>query len=185
MFEIASAACMRHLARCGRHHGRLVSWRCLGSSSGAQNGEYRPIVGPGPSADRPYTDFDMSVGLERLEYLAKTHGINIFDNEWLPGDRFGTHGDPILVEATGDERIIGCTGAPRTSHETIWFNVAKGEIGRCVDCGQAFKVVDAIAIDIANYLPKAQLPSSDGELRALLDSLGIESSHVGKAASDQ
>lgn len=110
MFEIASAACMRHLARCGRHHGRLVSWRCLGSSSGAQNGEYRPIVGPGPSADRPYTDFDMSVGLERLEYLAKTHGINIFDNEWLPGDRFGTHGDPILVEATGDERIIGCTG---------------------------------------------------------------------------
>lgn len=89
------------------------------------------------------------------------------------------------VQVRSSQSLRMCIGAPRTSHETIWFNVAKGEIGRCVDCGQAFKVVDAIAIDIANYLPKAQLPSSDGELRALLDSLGIESSHVGKAASDQ
>lgn len=72
---------------------------------------YKPIIGPGPSLDQPPTDFDMAVGLERLEYLAKTHGINIFDTEWLPGDRFGTYNDPILVEATGEDRIIGCNGA--------------------------------------------------------------------------
>lgn len=69
-------------------------------------------------------------------------------------------------------------GKPKASHETIWFNVEKNEIGRCVDCGQAFKVVDPIPINVSEYMPKTPVPSTPEELKSLLDSLGIDTSHI-------
>ena len=96
---------------------------------------------------------------------------------WRPPGRKGSSAVQVYIFTCDFHSSIG---APKTSHETIWFNVVKNDIGRCVDCGQAFKLVDPIPINMADYLPKTPLPSSDAELKALLDSLGIDSSHVGK-----
>lgn len=70
---------------------------------------YEPIMGPGVKPGEMATDYDQAVGLERLEYLANTHGINIFHDDPLP-DYFGTMKEPRFVEAYGDHRIVGCTG---------------------------------------------------------------------------
>ena len=34
-----------------------------------------------------------------------------------------------------EERIIGCTGVPADSHDVLWFNLYKDELGRCTECG--------------------------------------------------
>lgn len=71
---------------------------------------YQPIVGPGAASGKAGTEYDQAIGLERIEYLARTHGINIFNNEPLKITSFGTLEAPVLVEAFGSERIVGCKG---------------------------------------------------------------------------
>ena len=48
--------------------------------------------------------------MSRLEYLARVQGVNIFNEEALKVDHYGTLEDPILVETVSGERIVGCTG---------------------------------------------------------------------------
>lgn len=92
--------------------------------------------------------------MERLELLSKLAGRSIFSSSeplrHPKGPDFkGTLSDPIPVETlarAGDsvavkERIVGCSGVPRGSHEIGYFWVrSEVEATRCPECGQAFKL---------------------------------------------
>lgn len=69
-----------------------------------------PVVGPGAPDGVIPTDFEQTSGLERLEYLANVQGINIFLDEPLKIDAYGTLEKPVLVETVVGSRTVGCTG---------------------------------------------------------------------------
>jgi cytochrome c oxidase subunit 5b len=95
-------------------------------------------MGPGGPGDRISTPYEHTVGVERLEYLAKMSGKNLWLMEPLKIDHYGTLEDPIHVESMVGERIAGCTGFPKWSHEVVWMKVTGTK--RCPECGQAFKI---------------------------------------------
>lgn len=111
-----------------------------------------PVVGPGTKDGTIGSDYDQSVGVERLELLSKLAGKPIFSNSQLlchpKGEGVkGTLSDPVLVETlarrddavTTKERIVGCSGVPKGSHEIGFFWVrSELEATRCPECGQAF-----------------------------------------------
>lgn len=114
------------------------------------NSNNTPITGPGAKEGTIPSDFEQSVGVERLELLSQLAGKQIFSSaEPLAHPRGpevkGSLGEPVLVEsieAVGPEgRIVGCSGQPRGSHEIgfFWVRSAK-EATRCPECGQAFKL---------------------------------------------
>ena len=112
------------------------------------------IQGPGAKTGTIGSDFDHSVGVERLEMLSKLAGRSIFSSSEIlchpRGDGFkGTLTDPVLVESLAsatDEpevkaRIVGCSGVPKGSHEIGFFWIrSEKEANRCGECGQAFKL---------------------------------------------
>ena len=111
-----------------------------------------PVTGPGAKDGTIGSDFDQSVGVERLELLSQLAGKPIFSSSQIlshpKGDGVkGSLSDPVLVEtlaAAGDgkeqmERIVGCSGVPKGSHEIGFFWVrSEKEATRCPECGQAF-----------------------------------------------
>lgn len=109
-----------------------------------------PITGPGAKPGTIPSDFEQSVGVERLELLSQLAGKQIFSSaQPLAHPRGlevkGTLNEPVLVEsieAVGPEgRIVGCSGQPRGSHEIGFFLVRSAkEATRCPECGQAFKL---------------------------------------------
>ena len=113
-----------------------------------------PIVGPGAKEGTIGSDYDQSVGLERLELLSQLAGKPIFSSSQIlchpKGEGVkGSLADPVMVEtlaARGDsvaakERIVGCSGVPKGSHEIGYFWVrSEVEATRCPECGQAFKL---------------------------------------------
>lgn len=125
-------------------------------SSKKENSEPEPIMGPGAAPGTIASDFEGTVGVERLELLGKLSGRPIFDTprEGLRGEGpmvRGTLSDPILVDAVDrvEGRLVGCTGHPVNSHELGWFwvrpkqgAVAGSGVTRCPECGQAFKLRD-------------------------------------------
>ena len=113
-----------------------------------------PIVGPGTKEGTIGSDFDQSVGVERLELLSQLAGKPIFSSSQPlshpKGDGVkGTLSDPVLVETlagrddpvAAKERIVGCSGVPKGSHEIGYFWVrSEKEATRCPECGQAFQL---------------------------------------------
>lgn len=89
-----------------------------------------------------------------MELLSKLAGRSIFSSEGVLCHRLGegvkgSLSDPVLVETlahSGDaigvkERIVGCSGVPKGSHEIGFFWVrSEKEAARCPECGQAFKL---------------------------------------------
>jgi len=55
------------------------------------------LYGPGAKPGTVPTDLDQSTGLERLQLLGQTQGINVFDEEPLDSSRIGTKANPVLV----------------------------------------------------------------------------------------
>ena len=107
----------------------------------------KPIVGPGRTdPTQMATQYEITTGLERLEYLAKVSGRgSIYAMDPLTVDHYGTLHDPIPVPSIdGEERIVGCTGFPKYSHDPMWMVVKPGGNGgvgaRCIDCGQCFSI---------------------------------------------
>lgn len=112
------------------------------------------IIGPGAKEGTIGSDFDQAVGVERLEFLSKLAGRSVFSSSeplrHPRGDGVkGTLSDPVLVETLAGasdsvsvkERIVGCSGVPRGSHEIGYFWVrSEKEATRCPECGQAFKL---------------------------------------------
>jgi cytochrome c oxidase subunit 5b len=100
--------------------------------------KYKPIVGPGRPVDAIGTPYEMSAGLERIEYLTNMSGSPVYLDQPLRVDHFGTPANPIVVDVleNGQERIVGCTGFPKYSHVPMWMRI-NGK-ARCIECGQAF-----------------------------------------------
>jgi len=115
-----------------------------------------PIYGPGGKAGEVPSDLEQATGLERLQLLGEMEGLDVFDDSPLDSSRVGTKANPILVpsyvcygllicsaelctenmiDLQVGERIIGCTGSPADSHDTLWFHVNKDKQSRCSECG--------------------------------------------------
>ncbi|GAA5981351.1 hypothetical protein JCM5350_004374 [Sporobolomyces pararoseus] len=97
------------------------------------------VLGPGGKTGEVPTDIEQATGLERFELLHKLKGEEAFSLEPLQMDRLGTLADPIMVFSLDKERIVGCTGFPVDSHDTILFPVGKDKPTRCPECGSAFQ----------------------------------------------
>ncbi|TNY18568.1 cytochrome c oxidase subunit VB-domain-containing protein [Rhodotorula diobovata] len=97
------------------------------------------IQGPGGKAGEVPTDLEQATGLERFELLHKLKGEEAFSLEPLEVPRLGTVADPIMVFSLDTERIVGCTGFPVDSHDTILFPVGKDKPVRCPECGCAYQ----------------------------------------------
>jgi cytochrome c oxidase subunit 5b len=100
--------------------------------------EYKPIVGPGRDPSSIATPYEMTAGLERLEYLSRMSGRPLYLNDPLKVDHYGTLKNPIMVDSIEEDRIVGCTGFPKYSHAPLWMRL-KGQT-RCLECGQAFQL---------------------------------------------
>jgi cytochrome c oxidase subunit 5b len=120
--------------------GRRFQFRMMGGKVSHEN----LPVGPGAPPGTMPTSFEQAVGLERLEYLAEAEGVSLYIDEELRIEKRGTLKEPVLVETIQGERIVGCTGFPKYSHNAVWMQL-KGydSAERCLDCGQAFKLVPA------------------------------------------
>ncbi|KAK4055897.1 hypothetical protein OIO90_003154 [Microbotryomycetes sp. JL221] len=77
------------------------------------------IQGPGGKSGQVPTDYEQATGLERFELLMKLKGEEAFSLEPLQVERMGTPQSPIEVFSLDHERIVGCTGFPVDSHDTI------------------------------------------------------------------
>lgn len=98
-----------------------------------------PVTGVGLSDPHSFpTQYEHAAGIERVEYLAELTGRNVFLNEPLKINHYGTLANPIIVDSLYEERIVGCSGFPKESHEILWMMVRGTE--RCQECGQAFKI---------------------------------------------
>ncbi|GAA5998508.1 cytochrome c oxidase subunit IV [Rhodotorula paludigena] len=100
-----------------------------------------PILqGPGGKSGEIPTDLEQATGLERFELLHKLKGEEAFSLEPLEVPRLGTVEDPIKVFSLDATRIVGCTGFPVDSHDTILFTAHKDKAIRCPECGCAYQV---------------------------------------------
>ncbi|KDE06216.1 hypothetical protein MVLG_03495 [Microbotryum lychnidis-dioicae p1A1 Lamole] len=100
-----------------------------------------PIIqGPGGKPGQVPTDLEQATGLERFELLMKLNGEEAFSLDPLEVTRLGTLQDPITVFSLDNTRIVGCTGFPVDSHDTILFTINKEKPVRCPECGCAYKV---------------------------------------------
>ncbi|KAF1955123.1 COX5B-domain-containing protein [Byssothecium circinans] len=99
------------------------------------------LFGPGAKPGTVPTDLEQATGLERLEILGKTQGVDIFDMKPLDASRLGTLEDPIVVNSAGNEQYVGCTGYPADSHNVLWITLTREEpVSRCMECGSAYKM---------------------------------------------
>ncbi|KAI5480922.1 cytochrome c oxidase, subunit Vb [Pseudohyphozyma bogoriensis] len=100
-----------------------------------------PILqGSGGKDGEVPTDIEQSTGLERFELLYKLKGEEAFSMAPLEVDRLATPADPIKVFSLDTTRIVGCTGFPVDTHDTILFTVDKDKPTRCPECGNAYQV---------------------------------------------
>ncbi|KAK9893632.1 COX5B-domain-containing protein [Cystobasidium minutum MCA 4210] len=98
-----------------------------------------PIIqGEGVPAGQVPTDEAQSTGLERMELLAKLRGEDPFHMAPLEVPYMGTPKNPVKVFSLDDNRIVGCTGFPVDSHDTLYAKVTREKGWRCPECGCAY-----------------------------------------------
>ncbi|KAL8276319.1 hypothetical protein RQP46_011285 [Phenoliferia psychrophenolica] len=98
------------------------------------------IFGTGGKAGEVPTDLDQATGIERFELLYKLKGEEAFSTQPLEVTQMGTLTAPISVFSLDNTRIVGCTGFPVDSHDTILFTINKEKPTRCPECGCAYQV---------------------------------------------
>lgn len=123
-----------------------IAMRPLATSALRLSAQPPVIQGEGaPSGTMP-TDEEQSTGLERFELMGRFEGVDVFDQQPLDASRLGTKKDPIQVKSMVrtdnaahrqyHQQIIGCTGFPAESHETLWLDMnTEKEFTRCPRCG--------------------------------------------------
>ena len=89
----------RPVALAVRTSNRRQASRAFSTTSRVSSGGPPPpeLYGPGAKPGTVPTDLDQSTGLERLQLLGETQGINVFDEEPLDSSRIGTKANPVLV----------------------------------------------------------------------------------------
>lgn len=106
-------------------------------SSVARLESHAPIIqGEGTKDGEVASDEQQSTGLERFEILGRLQGVDVFGQEPVESDRVATVDNPIVVESLYPQRIVGCTGVPADSHETVWVRLEREGQRRCTSCGQ-------------------------------------------------
>ncbi|KAK0524846.1 Cytochrome c oxidase subunit 4 [Tilletia horrida] len=119
----------------------MSSVRALSSSAAWRAAGPPVITGEGSADGEVPTDESQATGLERFELLGRLDGVDVFDLKPLDASRVGTLKDPIKVKSLFTERIIGCTGSPAGSHDTIWLHLnTELEHHRCPECGSVYKL---------------------------------------------
>ncbi|CAO1620901.1 unnamed protein product [Parajaminaea phylloscopi] len=101
-----------------------------------------PILqGDGAKAGEVPSNMQQATGLERFELLGRLQGIDVFDMKPLESHRLGTVKEPITVNSLHPDRVIGCTGSPGGSHDTVWISLnTHKELHRCRECGSVYKL---------------------------------------------
>ena len=121
---------------------KLRAWRDFILHDQPADPNFKTVTGAGRHPFAPpsaiYTPYEHLAGLQRVEYLAKLADRNIYLNQPLKVDHYGTLQDPIIVPSLFEDRVVGCSGFPKESHDFVWF-ICKG-VTRCIECGQAFKI---------------------------------------------
>ncbi|KAH9452062.1 hypothetical protein Pst134EA_025998 [Puccinia striiformis f. sp. tritici] len=100
-----------------------------------------PIIqGPGAKPGTVPTDLEQATGIERYEILARMEGHDPFDRKPLAVNHMGTLDNPVKVFSLERTRIVGCTGFPVDSHDTLFMKVSSARPRRCTECGCAYIV---------------------------------------------
>jgi Cytochrome c oxidase subunit Vb len=97
---LITISCMNHAK-----YAFFAPKRCMSGNVPSE-----PVVGPGAPPGEFATEYEGAAGLERLDYLARVQGINIYNDDALRVDHYGTLDNPIQVPTVVGERIVGCTG---------------------------------------------------------------------------
>lgn len=100
------------------------------------------LFGPPGKDNAIPSDYELLTGLERLEFLGKMVGIDIFGEEKYEITRKGTVEDPVMIPSYDDFRYIGCTGLPQGSHEVQWLKPTVDRHARCWECGSVYGVIN-------------------------------------------
>ncbi|KAJ1018099.1 hypothetical protein NDA16_004966 [Ustilago loliicola] len=99
------------------------------------------IQGEGAKDGEMPTDEQQATGLERFELLGKLKGVDVFDMEPLQMTHLGTTENPIKIQSFWPSRIVGCTGYPADSHDTIYLHLNKDlKHHRCPECGSVYEM---------------------------------------------
>ncbi|PVF95548.1 putative COX4-cytochrome-c oxidase chain IV [Serendipita vermifera] len=115
--------------------------RSIASSSKLRSEAPPTLYGEGAKAGEVPTDFQQSTGLERLQLLGQMEGVDVFNMGPLVMTKAGTTAEPTIVPSYSEERIVGCSGWPLESHDTIWITMNNHkEHHRCPECGNVFKM---------------------------------------------
>ena len=132
IFQLARGSQLRAVSAAARMPARTFV------SSAARFAAGPPLIqGEGVKDGEIASDEQQATGLERFELLGRLQGVDVFDQTPLESDRVGTVAEPIVVESMYPERIVGCTGVPADSHETIWVRLDRDvPHRRCGHCGQ-------------------------------------------------
>ncbi|KDQ15840.1 hypothetical protein BOTBODRAFT_623873 [Botryobasidium botryosum FD-172 SS1] len=128
----------RALARCQPRPAAAIAARPFSSTLRARSDHHAAppqLLGDGASAGTVPTDENQATGLERLQILGNLEGIDVFDMKPLEMTRLGTVDEPIKIHSWFPERVIGCTGFPADSHDTLWLNLTSKRNARCPECG--------------------------------------------------
>ncbi|CAD6566449.1 MAG: Cytochrome c oxidase subunit 4 [Cyphobasidiales sp. Tagirdzhanova-0007] len=88
------------------------------------------IQGEGGAVGKVPSDLEQATGLERMELLGKLQGEDPFHMEPLEVDFMGTKQKPVKVFSLDNNRIVGCTGFPIDSHDTLYGKVTLGTINK-------------------------------------------------------
>ncbi|ORY65641.1 cytochrome c oxidase subunit VB-domain-containing protein [Leucosporidium creatinivorum] len=138
MFRLAVRS---SLARAAPRAAPQVAARSFLTSIPRLSDHAEPMIqGPGGKTGEVPTDFEQATGLERFELLYKLKGEEAFSLEPLEVTRAAGVDNPIKVFSLDHERIVGCTGFPVDSHDTILFPVGDSKATRCPECGTAYQV---------------------------------------------
>ncbi|PWN25248.1 cytochrome c oxidase polypeptide IV [Jaminaea rosea] len=146
MFLLRSSAALRSaIAPAMRPAANSVaqsSLRAFSSSVRLLEGHGPPIIqGEGSKSGEVPSNLSQATGSERFELLGRMQGVDVWGMQPLDATRVGTIKDPILVESLYPERVIGCTGSPADSHDTVWISLNTDlKHHRCPECGSVYSL---------------------------------------------
>merc|ERR1712072_211687 len=130
--------CLRPIARALPQ--RLATRTFAASAFQRAGGGPPKMIPEGAPEGTVPTEMNQATGLERFELLSKLNGEDPFFMAPLQVEHMGTKANPITVKSLDHDRIIGCTGFPVDSHDTIYFPVHKDNPMRCPECGCAYAI---------------------------------------------
>ncbi|KAK0545580.1 Cytochrome c oxidase subunit 4 [Tilletia horrida] len=137
----SAASAAASVARSSAATASRTATRALSISAIARAAGPPVLLGDGAKDGEVPTDEAQATGLERYELLGRLEGVDVFDLKPLDASRTGTLKDPIVIQSLWHERVIGCTGSPAGSHDTVYLHLnTELKHHRCPECGSVYKL---------------------------------------------